>query len=67
LLGFSVARSWKLPKNLCQLISQHHNTEIFQDGNLENSDDNTLLAILKMAGHISGLYRCIGGQPNNPE
>ena len=66
-LGFFVARSWKLPKNLCQLIGQHHNTEIFLDGNIEDSDDNTLLAILKMAEHISGLYRCIGGQPNSLE
>jgi HD-like signal output (HDOD) protein len=66
-LGFFVARSWKLPRSLCQLIAQHHNTEIFLDGNIQDSDDNTLLAILKMAEHISGLYRCIGGQPNNLE
>lgn len=66
-LGLFVARSWKLPKNLCQLISQHHNLETFQDPNIADTDANTLLAILKMAEHISGLYRCIGGQPNNLE
>lgn len=66
-LGFFVARSWKLPKNLCQLISEHHNIEVFQNSNIADTDDNTLLAILKMAEHISGLYRCIGGQPNNLE
>lgn len=66
-LGFFVARSWKLPKNLCQLIAQHHNVEIFQGKNSLNSDDTMLLAILKVAEHISGLYRAIGGQPNNPE
>jgi len=66
-LGFFVARSSKLPKNLCQLIAQHHNVEIFQGKNSLNSDDTMLLAILKVAEHISGLYRAIGGQPNNPE
>lgn len=66
-LGFFVARSWKLPKNLCQLIAQHHNVEIFQGKNSLNADDTMLLAILKVAEHISGLYRAIGGQPNNPE
>lgn len=66
-MGFFVARSWKLPDNLCRLISQHHNVEIFQDGSTPDSEDKTLLAILKMAEHISGLYRCIGGQRNNLE
>lgn len=66
-IGFFVARSWKLPNNLCNLISLHHNTEVFQPGNTSDSDDKTLLAILKMAEHISGLYRSIGGQPNNIE
>jgi len=66
-LGFFVARSWKLPINLCNLISQHHNAEIFQDPRIPDSEDKTLLAILKMAEHVSGLYRCIGGQPNNLE
>lgn len=66
-LGFFVARAWKLPRNLCHLISQHHNIDVFQDSDIEDTDNNTLLAILKMAEHISGLYRCIGGQPNNLE
>jgi len=66
-IGFFVARSWKLPDNLCQLISQHHNVDIFINGNAPDGEDNTLLAILKIAEHISGLYRCIGGQRNNVE
>ena len=66
-IGFFVARSWKLPSNLCNLISQHHNVEIFQPGHTPDSEDKTMLAILKMAEHISGLYRSIGGQPNNLE
>lgn len=66
-LGFFVARSWKLPKSLCRIISQHHTMEVFHDNNIADSDDNTLLAILKMAEHISGLYRCIGGQDKNIE
>jgi HD-like signal output (HDOD) protein len=66
-IGYFVARAWKLPEHLCQLISQHHNIEIFQDRSIADTPDNILLAILKMAEHISGLYRCIGGQPNNLE
>jgi HD-like signal output (HDOD) protein len=66
-LGFFVARSWKLPKNLCRIISQHHTLETFHDKNIADTDDQTLLAILKMAEHISGLYRCIGGQEEDIE
>lgn len=66
-MGFFVARSWKLPDKICNLISQHHNVEIFQPGHTPDSDEKTLLAILKMAEHVSGLYRSIGGQPNNIE
>jgi HD-like signal output (HDOD) protein len=66
-IGFFVARSWKLPSNLCDLISQHHNVEIFQNHQSLENDNKTLLAILKMAEHVSGLYRSIGGQPNNIE
>lgn len=66
-VGFFVARAWRLPTHLCNLISQHHNVEIFQDPGIPDSEDKTLLAILKMAEHVSGLYRCIGGQPNNLE
>ena len=66
-LSYFVARSWKLPENLCQVISQHHNIDIFEDPDIAETDANTLLAILKMAEHISGLYRCIGGQTGNPE
>lgn len=66
-LGFFVARSWKLPTKVCNLISQHHNVEIFQPGQTPDNEEKTLLAILKMAEHVSGLYRSIGGQRNNIE
>jgi HD-like signal output (HDOD) protein len=66
-MGFFVARSWKLPSGLCDLISQHHNVEVFQGSNAFVGEEKTLLAILKMAEHISGLYRCIGGQAYNQE
>ena len=66
-IGFFVARAWKLPSNLCDIIAQHHNVEIFHNPRIDDNEANTLLAILKMAEHISGLYRCIGGQPNNLE
>lgn len=66
-LSFFVARSWKLPKNLCRIISQHHTVDVFQNKNIVDNDDNTLLAILKMAEHISGLCRCIGNQSEDFE
>lgn len=66
-VGFFVARSWKLPQHLCDVIANHHNALIlFRDG-LGDGRVETLLAILKMAEHICACHQLLGDQPDDHE
>lgn len=49
IVGYIVARSWKLPKHICKAILEHHNPEILQ----EENEFGGLIAMLHMAEHIS--------------
>lgn len=63
-VGYYVAKSWCLPQHLSEVIAEHHNApEIFRpDGTPYNGHKKTLLAILKMAEHICGVYKTLGGK-----
>ena len=61
-VSYYAAKSWKIDKQVCKVISIHHNLDIFTKGDLENSKTNSLLAVLKIAEHIVGLYRILGNQ-----
>ncbi len=66
-VGFFVARSWKLPQHLCDVIANHHNARtLFRDG-LGDGRVETLLAILKMAEHICACHQLLGDQPDDHE
>ncbi len=67
-LGYFTAKSWHLPKLLCDIIAEHHSCKrmFSADRNTEN-DRTTLMAILKMAEHICGLYRILGHQEEDYE
>lgn len=52
-IGYYVATSWRLPKDICQIILQHHDREYFNK--LDNSLEQDLFAILKLAEHIISL------------
>jgi HD-like signal output (HDOD) protein len=60
-IGYYTAKSWLLPRPLCEAIAAHHNAQhIFLE---EGSRDTTLrnmLAILKMAEHICRAYQVLG-------
>lgn len=67
-LGYYVAKSWKLPDYLCSAIAEHHNAlELLEEAEPSDHNKRTLLAILKMAEHICGLYRCLGNQKEDAE
>ncbi len=67
-LGYYVAKSWKLPDYLCAAIAEHHNVqELLEEGDSRMHNKKTLLAILKMAEHICGLHRCLGNQKQDAE
>jgi HD-like signal output (HDOD) protein len=67
-VGYYIAKSWKLPKILCDVIAEHHNCERhFIQQNQKESEAKTLLAILKLAEHVCGNYRILGNQESDYE
>lgn len=66
-VGYFVARSWRLPQPLCDAIANHHNAlDLFSD-DWGNPQVKTLLAILKMAEHICACHRVLGEQVEDGE
>lgn len=62
-VGYYVAKSWHLPTSACLAIRDHHRVQaIFADPFYNDTSTKNLLAILKMAEHLSGLYKSLGGQ-----
>jgi HD-like signal output (HDOD) protein len=62
-VGYYIAKSWNLPKVLCEAIADHHNCERHFLGKQQiESDAKTLLAILKLAEHVCGSYKILGNQ-----
>ncbi len=62
-VGYYVAKSWNLPKYLCDAIADHHSADvIFANSEYEKKEQKDLLAILKMAEHICKLYKTLGNQ-----
>ncbi|GGY50756.1 HDOD domain-containing protein [Bacterioplanes sanyensis] len=67
-IGYYTAKSWRLPKILCDVIAEHHNaTRYFSASDYRDTEQKTLLAILKLAEHICGNYRVLGKQSSDPE
>jgi len=68
-VGYYTAKSWHLPKVLCDIIAEHHScSRVFSsEKSNEENDQNTLMAILKMAEHICGVYRILGLQEEDHE
>ncbi len=66
-VGYYVAKSWNLPPHICRAIHDHHHvtSQLLDDPSTSRS--KTLLAILKMAEHISGLYKTIGHSEHDYE
>lgn len=52
-IGYYVASSWRLPKDVCQIILQHHERDYLSK--LNGSPEQDLFAILKLAEHIISL------------
>lgn len=52
-IGYYVATSWRLPKDICQIILQHHERDYLTK--LDNSIEQDLFALLKLAEHIISL------------
>ena len=67
-IGYYVARSWKLPEIIGQIISEHHNCHhIFTNKSDTTSEKIAYIAVLKMAEHIAGLHNVLGDQETDFE
>jgi HD-like signal output (HDOD) protein len=62
-VGYYVAKSWNLPKLLCEVIAEHHSCQRhFLSKQHTESEAKTLLAILKLAEHVCASYKILGNQ-----
>ncbi len=52
-IGFYVASSWRLPKDVCQIILQHHERSFLDK--LNGSEGQDLFAVLKFCEHLMSL------------
>lgn len=67
-IGYYVAKSWKLPIDICQAIAEHHKVpEILAMNNGVETHKKNLLSILKIAEHLCGTYKAIGHQQEDYE
>jgi HD-like signal output (HDOD) protein len=55
-VGYFVARSWHLPKSLCELILRHHEPEFLLASDPSNQQKD-LYALAKFAGNVLSQYR----------
>jgi len=61
-LGYYVTKSWKLPKQICDVVALHHNAEeMFSPSANYDDERKTLFCILKMAEHIFGFHEQVAG------
>jgi len=66
-IGYYTAKSWNMPKLLCEIIAEHHDCKrLYRENRVEN-DKTTLMSILKMAEHICGNYKILGRQNRDYE
>jgi len=62
-LGYYMAKSWKIPQEVCEVIRVHHNAaELFSDHDEASSSLKDMLATLKLAEHFSCLHEVLAGQ-----
>lgn len=60
-VGYYVAKSWNLPRHICEAIAEHHSAEmVFDDNDTSHNERKNLIAILKMAEHICRNYLALG-------
>jgi HD-like signal output (HDOD) protein len=55
-IGYYTAKSWHIPKPICEAISDHHNIDsVFNRDSPHEAQKKTLLSVLKIAEYICGL------------
>lgn len=63
-----IARRWKLPEHICDVIAEHHEAERrFAQRDLVECERKNLMAVLKLAEHLCGTYKKLGNQSEDHE
>ena len=52
-IGYYVASSWRLPKDVCQIILQHHDRSFLNT--LNGTEDQDLFAVLKLSEQLTSI------------
>ncbi len=60
-VSYFVCKTWSLSDAMCETILEHHNRTAIPGLMLDVTDSHTLLAMLKMAEHITMEYEILGG------
>ena len=70
-IGYYIARSWKLPAHLCDIINHHHDVLDFFANQIDSSPEATnkikLMCVLKLAEHIGAIPNVFSGQTRDYE
>lgn len=67
-VGYYTARAWRLPTLVCTAIANHHNVPaVLDEERSQHTPLKNLLAVLKMAEHISHSHLVLGGQAEDHE
>lgn len=67
-LGFYTAKAWKISEHVCKVISIHHCCLSVFDNNPDiKTPVKDLLAVLKIAEHLSASFKTLGGCSNHHE
>ena len=67
-LGYYMARSWKVPKQVCEVIRVHHSAkELLGNRSEASSPIKDMLAILKLAEHFACLHKVLARQDSDCE
>lgn len=60
-LGFYTAKAWRISEHVCEVISVHHcPMPIFENSPDMRTPVKDLLAVLKIAEHVSAAYKTLG-------
>lgn len=67
-VGYYVAKSWKLPDYICNTIEDHHFADrVFGPASGSSDKHKSLMAILKLAEHACASYQTLGNTQTNHE
>lgn len=66
-VGYLIAKTWRLPDHIRTIIRDHHNTDFLIDGLAEQNNTNLMTVILKISEHLLKTHQVIGKHENDHE